>query len=541
MSVVTLRALVALLSTLVALTGVSTARAASAPAGMFAVGDWAWPTAATLDREAARGLQTWRVPLDYGAVGSTRTLLWAGTDSLVRSMAMRGITPLFILTGCPAWQCPGGGPPTSGQALTDWKVFVSAAVRRYGPGGLFWRMYPEVPAKPVTAWQIYNEVNGAEQWPTPNAAAYGAFLAATAPVIRSWDPSAKVVLAGLPENMTISMKTYLASLYTQPSFKSSVDVIAVHGYAAEPTDVARILDSARIIMNQAGDGAKPLWVTEMSWATAGPAHPFVTTEAGQASKLRSSWDTMVACQARWKLQRTYWFGWRDPAVSGTDYWGLHNALNRPDGSAKPALAAFDEFTSGDPLPDGRAASCPLAGGSTIDVTIPETTITSGPSARTSVRQPPFAFASNEPGVRFECRADGSAWATCVPDAAGLWRPATPWAEGTHTLVVRAVDAQGNADASPATWTTLVDLTPPDTYVAGIWGNVATHVNSLTFSSYEPIARYECKVDSAAWVTCGTPFTATLANGLHTILVRSTDLAGNVDLVPAELWYKVTAG
>jgi len=511
------------------------AHAAAAPPGLFAVGDWGWPTTTALDREAPRGLRSWRVVLDFGVVGRTAgTYDWGGIDSLVRDTTQRGITPLFVMKGCPARDCTAGALPASGQALTDWEDFVAAAAQRYGTGGTFWAANPALTARPLTYWQIMNEVNGADEWPNPSAVAYAAFLVTTSQSLKAADPTAKVVLAGLPEIMTIRMKDYLPALYAQPGFKAAVDVIAIHGYA--PT-----LDTARAVMLQNGDGAKPVWMTEFAWSTSGLAgDPFVVDEATQAANLRAAGDLIVGCAARWNLQRAYWFGWQDATPSGTGYWGYHVGLNRVDGSSKPALTAFDEFTSGATLPGGRASSCALPGGTTFDLTTPNTFIPSGPGPRTSDPRPAYRFAATESPVRYECSMDWAAWEACTPDAAGVWRPANAMGDGSHTLRVHAVDPFGNVDASPASNTTIYDRYPADTYISGTRGDVYTHTVSLSFSASEPVRWYECKIDSGAWAGCDNPFTTTLANGEHWIYVRAIDLAGNVDPDPASAWYHVMA-
>jgi hypothetical protein len=526
--------LLGVLAALLTLACSSSAHAASAPMGMFALGGWSWPSIATLDRESAHGMRTWRVALDYQSVSpAAGTFSFSGYDTLVVQLAQRGITPLFVLTGCPTWSCPPGQPPLTGQPLTDWQAFATAAVRRYGHGGTFWAGHPTLPQRPATYWQVMNEVNG-----SVSATAYATLLTATAASIRAADPQARIVLSGLPEKMTVWMKDYLTALYAQPGFKAAADVIAVHGYTADPASVAGILDTARRIMLANGDGAKPLWITEMGWATGGPAYPFTTTEAVQAADLRASWDTLVACRTRWNLQRTYWFAWQDRVVgTSTDYWGLHDGLLRTDGTAKPALYAADEFTTGAPLPGTRGATCSLPGGTVLDTTVPDTTVSS-PGPRIKDRAPAVTFGASEPGVHYECHFEGAGWAACPPAADGTWRPAVALAEGAHMLTVRAVDAQGNTDASPATASFIVDLSPPDTYVSGTWGDVSVAGVSLTLSSNEPVGHYECQVDQGAWQTCASPFGATLTAGAHTIGVRAIDLAGWPDAAPAVPWYQV---
>ena len=88
-------------------------------------------------------------------------------------------------------------------------------------------------------------------------------------------------------------------------------------------------------------------------------------------------------------------------------------------------------------------------GGPADTTPPDTTITSGPSGTVATDAASFSFSSSESGSSFACRLDGSAFSACTsPRAyAGL-------APGGHTFEVRATDAAGNVDPSPAarTWT-----------------------------------------------------------------------------------------
>lgn len=75
---------------------------------------------------------------------------------------------------------------------------------------------------------------------------------------------------------------------------------------------------------------------------------------------------------------------------------------------------------------------------------PETAITAGPTGRTGDSSPSFAFESNDPAATFECSLDGRAFTPCASPTAYAGVTESP-----HTFVVRAVDAAGSADPTPA--------------------------------------------------------------------------------------------
>ncbi len=82
-----------------------------------------------------------------------------------------------------------------------------------------------------------------------------------------------------------------------------------------------------------------------------------------------------------------------------------------------------------------------------DMNAPETAVDAGPPDVTNDPTPSFSFSSSESGSSFECQVDSGAYATCsspmtVPHLA----------DGSHTFSVRATDAAGNTDPTPATRT-----------------------------------------------------------------------------------------
>ena len=171
--------------------------------------------------------------------------------------------------------------------------------------------------------------------------------------------------------------------------------------------------------------------------------------------------------------------------------------------------------------------------SAADTTPPETSIDSGPSGTVTQSSAQFAFSANENGALFECRVDGAAWAACTSP-----HNVTALSNGPHTFDVRATDAAGNTDATPAsrTWTVSAAL---DTVIdTGPTGTVRLGEATFTFSATSPTASFECRLDAGAWQTCSSPRTETgLADGGHTFAVRAAD-NGTVDPTPASRTWTV---
>ena len=89
----------------------------------------------------------------------------------------------------------------------------------------------------------------------------------------------------------------------------------------------------------------------------------------------------------------------------------------------------------------------------VDLTPPETTITSGPTGTVTSRTAIFTFTANEPVGSFTCKLDAGPPVPCTsPQSyAGL-------ADGPHVFEVAATDQAGNLDATPASRSWTVDPT-----------------------------------------------------------------------------------
>ena len=268
-------------------------------------------------------------------------------DAFMRAAAKHRLQVLPVLFNPPGFH--SSGPPRPSRRGTfpprhpaDLGVFAAVVARRYGPGGSFWRASEALPADPIRAWQVWNEPSLPVYWPTgPSPRAYARLLAVTAHAIRAVDPHATIVSAGLPQTrIGVPFARYAEGLY-RAGAQRSFDVLAIHPYARDAAGVLAAVAQARALMDRHGDH-RPIWVTEVGWASAGPPSDFTVGPAGQADRVRETLLALAADRDQLGLRGIVYFGLRDSAryPGGHDFWGLHTGLVTLDGRRKPAYAAF---------------------------------------------------------------------------------------------------------------------------------------------------------------------------------------------------------
>ncbi len=180
----------------------------------------------------------------------------------------------------------------------------------------------------------------------------------------------------------------------------------------------------------------------------------------------------------------------------------------------------------------------------VDSTPPDTTIDDGPSNPTSSSAASFHFSGTDGGVPgvagFECELDGGGFTACT--SPGNY---SSLIDGEHSFHVRAFDGAGNVDPTPASFIWTVDTVAPETSVASGPDAVTSSTSaSLGYSGDAlggtAVAGYECRLDDAAFVPCGSSSESFsgLAAGEHTFEVRAVDEAGNVDASPASAVWTV---
>jgi len=248
--------------------------------------------------------------------------------------------------------------PRTRTERTAWGRFASGVAARYGRGGTFWEMHPELEPMPITAYQVWNEPNLPGYWrPTDDAAGYLRLVRLTRARLLAVDPQASIVLAGLPDSRHgTRMLDYVRAIYAQPGARTLFDVVALHPYSDDAPGVLEKLNWVRAYMDRRGDRGTPIWVTEVGWATGGPRSPFKTSKAGQAARIARTFRALIAARGRLRLGRLILYGLQDRAYGPTEkpWWGPRVGLFDMAGNPKPAWRTFVGFTGG--RPGGRLRS-----------------------------------------------------------------------------------------------------------------------------------------------------------------------------------------
>jgi large repetitive protein len=187
------------------------------------------------------------------------------------------------------------------------------------------------------------------------------------------------------------------------------------------------------------------------------------------------------------------FEWRFDSASVTARHPAWRSLHEPE-------LTLRDLSEGQHTVDIRAVTytagtrrdtVPIRHAWTVDTTAPDTSIVVYPAVVTHLRSAIFVVKASAPNVRFEytlsstnstssSSSSSSSNSTTTSSSSGdaQWTPAADatgvlhlydLAEGAHCLQVRAVDAAGNADASPARHSWIVDR-------AGVYGRPSMPTN-----------------------------------------------------------------
>jgi hypothetical protein len=165
----------------------------------------------------------------------------------------------------------------------------------------------------------------------------------------------------------------------------------------------------------------------------------------------------------------------------------------------------------------------------VDGTPPSVSIDSGPSGVTSEQSPTFTFSGSDAvgPVTFQCSIDtGAASFRACSGPGNSDTPASPLADGFYSFRASGTDAAGNSSVATRSFSIQTPKTPPETTITKGPKKTRKSRPKFKFTSNEPGATFQCKLDKAQFVACRSPFKPPkLRPGKHKLQVRAVGAGG----------------
>jgi polysaccharide biosynthesis protein PslG len=282
----------------------------------------------------ARSDTLWEATEPTAPSGGNHHWVWQFDDSIVAALAAHGLTCLPILDYSAPWaQSVPGQDHSPPPPVADYAAFAAAFAARYGDSGTFWRVHPELTARPVTTIEVWNEPDNAEFWvPAPDAASYAHLYLATRSAIDAVDPAARVIVGGLVD----PTKFLPAMVHAAPQLVGHVDGVAVHPYGTPSVVVAKLRD-ARATLAALGMGSVPLYVTEFGWTTSPAGSLGYVAPARRPAWIQRTIETLghLGCGLAASVLYT-WVTPQSNAGDSQDWFGIEN----PNATVTAASRAF---------------------------------------------------------------------------------------------------------------------------------------------------------------------------------------------------------
>lgn len=272
-----------------------------------------------------------------------------------------------------------------------------------------------------------------------------------------------------------------------------------HSFAIRARDRAGNIDSAPAIHAWAVDTSTPdtQLLSGPSGASSSTAasFSFVSADAGGGATFQCALDgsTMAVCTSP------------------------HNLANLSEGPHTFAVRVRDAVGNLDPTPATRTW--------VVDLSAPDTLISSGPSGTVPAASAVFGFTATEDNAAYECSLDSAGFTACTSPATY-----TNLAQGGHTFAVRSIDLAAHTDPTPASRAWTVDTIAPDVMFTSAPADASTTGPRVAFGFTIDEGTAECSTDGGLFAACTSPASFNFAAGGHTFTVRAIDAGGNATSV-----------
>ena len=295
-----------------------------------------------LDRLDRIGVELYRYTLRWDHVAPTKpadgrnpndaAYRWGVADAIVNGLRARGIAPIVTLFGTPRWANGGKGSNWAPRSKWHFASFAHAAAKRYGGK--------------VNHWLVWNEPNKAGFFRPTSPRAYVRLLNVAYPAIKSGDPNAAAVGAGVtgPRGGRGGVSP-VAWIRGMDRARARLDAYAHHPYPSHPSDrpwsggcghctTIELAELGRLLREvRRAFGGKRIWLTEYAYQTNPPDRFLGVSKARQARYIGSASRRVYAAP---RVDMLIHFMYRDDGRAA----GWQSGLVNRSGSAKPAYRAW---------------------------------------------------------------------------------------------------------------------------------------------------------------------------------------------------------
>ena len=302
----------------------------------------------------AGGVVWMREDFSWGALERSKGVWdWTIGDRLMTNVSRVGMNVVGVLGYSAPWASSGPSIKNPPRDDAEYASYAKTVVERYGFGGTFWALHPELASRPLQAVELWNEPWHHQFWsPNPDPAAYARLVRAAATAIKSTHPEMRVLANAdvfqMRSDTSASVDWARLLFEADPGlFRDLVDGYAVHLYTEDrgpsDTSVSQRWRFDRLLITrslaQAHSADHPIWVTEFGWNTHPSAEEMVS-EATQAQFVRAGFERLVG---EWGgfVPVSFLYHWGRPS----DDWDGGFTLFRTDGSMKPAWQAVVDLVS----------------------------------------------------------------------------------------------------------------------------------------------------------------------------------------------------
>lgn len=237
----------------------------------------------------------------------------AQVDTFINRVSSMGIKLLVVVVGSPGWSSGGGEFNSQNFKDEDYADYLQQIIERY-------------PEK-IEAIEVWNEPSYSGFLANSDPARYTRLLKAAYTRVKQVDPNV-IVVGGSLYGSVYNNPEFLRGMYENGA-KNYFDVFATHEYGDTPAraDVwgesvppapyiklfTSIKNNLVSIMEEFGDGAKPIWMTETGANTAKGGNG--VTEAQQAQAMNDAYRHLKNGTIP-QLKRIYWYNWSDGWTNG---------------------------------------------------------------------------------------------------------------------------------------------------------------------------------------------------------------------------------